>query len=114
MPQPVKPLTMMSGPSPRPPMKYPAFPSMVMLMLLVRPTARLCRPRGSVMTTLAPSGSARRAGVDLPGGQGWRPRCQRGDRGYRVHVCSPVGSKTFASLMPGSPVSARYSLAMAM
>ena len=112
MPQPVKPLTMMSGPSPRPPMKYPAFPSMVMLMLLVSPTARLCRPRGSVMTTLAPSGSARRAWlisrvVRLR-------RVQRGDRGYRVHVCSPVGSKTFASLMPGSPVSARYSLAMAM
>ena len=93
---------------------------MVMLMLLVSPTARLCLPLGSVIITAAPSGSARSAALisRVVSSAALRVTtavpARLGARGYRVHVCSPVGSKTFASLMPGSPVSARYSLAMAM
>src|SRR6476659_6986900 len=44
--QPVKPCTTTSGPSPRPPMKYPALPSISIRTRLLRPTARLWRPRG--------------------------------------------------------------------
>ena len=61
--QPVKPCTTTSGPSPRPPMKYPALPSMSIRTRLLRPTARLWRPLGSSTRADAPSGSAASAAL---------------------------------------------------
>src|SRR6266496_194578 len=71
--QPVKPCTTTSGPSPRPPVKYPALPSMSIRTRLLRPTARLWRPRGSSTRgrhTLA-GGLSHRVRIDIEGNAGY-------------------------------------------